>query len=125
MERFHEILNAIAQAIYDKKGANILAIDVRGVSEMTECFIIAEGNVDRHVNAIASAIQEEMKERGLELLHREGVRSGDWAVLDYGEVVVHLFLPDMRHRYDLEQVWREGKVVDVDIAVRAGGTDER
>jgi ribosome-associated protein len=109
-----ETLNRIAQVIYDKKGFNILAIDVQGLSSITDYILIAEGNIDRHVSAIAKAIVEEMEERPL---RAEGVAVGDWAVLDYGEVMVHIFSPNLRERYSLEKLWGESKLVDLEIDV--------
>jgi ribosome-associated protein len=112
-----ETLNAIAQAIFDKKGFNILAIDVRGLSSITDFLLIAEGNVDRHVSSIARAVIDEMAERGEEPVHTEGVRTGDWAVLDFGEITVHIFSPNLRERYSLERLWSESKIIDLNIDV--------
>ena len=112
-----EILNAIAQVIYDKKGFNILALDVRGLSSLTDFLLIAEGNIDRHVASIGHAVVEELRERGNTSVHVEGLRSGDWAVLDYGDIMVHLFTPSQRGRYALERLWVDSKIVDLDIDV--------
>lgn len=113
----YETLNRLAQIVYDKKGFNILAIDVRGFSSITDFLLIAEGNIDRHVSSIARAIIEELGKGGERPLHVEGVQSGDWAVLDYGEVMVHLFSPNLRERYSLERLWSDSKIVDLDIDV--------
>ncbi len=112
-----ETLNAIAQIIYDKKGFNILALDVQGISNITDYLIIAEGNVDRHVTSIAKAIVEEMEERGQSPVHVEGVRTGDWVVIDFSDIMIHLFMPGLRLRYGLERLWGESKIVDLDIDV--------
>ncbi|MES2272962.1 MAG: ribosome silencing factor [Chlamydiota bacterium] len=112
-----ETLNLIAQVIYDKKGFNILALDVRGLSSLSDFFLIAEGNVDRHVIAIARAIVEELNEKGISPLHKEGLRVGDWVVIDYGEIMVHLFMPVLRERYRLERLWAECKIVDLEIDI--------
>jgi ribosome-associated protein len=108
-------LNRIAQVIYDKKGFNILVLDVRGFSTMTDFFIIAEGNVDRHVKALSHAIFDEFSQLGVEPLHVEGQQEGDWAVMDYGDFVIHLFIPELREKYALEELWKKGKIVDVKI----------
>lgn len=113
-------LNTIAQTIYDKKGRNILVLDLQGVSSLTDYVVIAEGNIDRHTRALAIAIKHKLHELGIGPLNIEGEREGDWIVLDYGAIVVHLFVPDLRETYALEQLWHEGKVVDVNIKV----TDE-
>jgi ribosome-associated protein len=115
-----KILDLIAQTIFDKKGFNILAIDVRGISTMTDFFIIAEGNVERHVRALGMAMIDQLNEVGFSVLHAEGNKIGDWIVLDYGEFVIHLFHPDLREKYSLEELWKEGKIVDLSIIVKKG-----
>lgn len=112
-----ETLNAIAQVIYDKKGFNILALDVQGLSSITDFLLIAEGNVDRHVTSIARAVVDELHEKGEKPVHVEGLQTGDWAVLDFGEIVVHIFSPGLRERYSLERLWSESKIVDLDIDI--------
>ena len=108
-------LNEIAQTIFDKKGFNILVLDVRGICTMTDYFIIAEGNVDRHVKALGGAVMDLLTSRGIEPLHMEGQQSSDWVVIDYGDFVVHFFIPELREKYALEELWSEGKVVDVHL----------
>ncbi len=112
------LLNIIAQAIYDKKGFNILALDVRGVSTLTDFFLIAEGNVDKHVIALAKESVAQLKKEGEFPLHVEGLDQGDWVVIDYLEFVIHLFKPGLRDRYRLEELWREGKIVDLVLQER-------
>lgn len=109
-------LNAISQTIFDKKGFNIIALDVRGVCTMTDFFIIAEGNVDRHVKALSQTVAHMMKEKGEQALHIEGERDADWVVLDFGYIVVHLFTSEMREKYAIEDLWRKGRIVDLDLA---------
>lgn len=110
-------LNLIAQIIYDKKGSNIYALDVREISSITDYVIIAEGNVDRHVTSIARAIVDEMIKKGERPLHEEGIQIGDWVVLDFPGIMVHLFMPGLRDKYSLEKLWNQGKIVDLDIEV--------
>jgi ribosome-associated protein len=109
------LLQTICQCIYDKKGFNILTLDVRGVSTMTDYFIIAEGNVERHVQALFGAVYDLLQTQQRKPLHTEGEGMGDWAVLDYGDIVIHFFIPDLREKYRLEQLWKEGRVVDVPL----------
>lgn len=108
-------LTRIAQAVYDKKGSNTLIIDVRNISTMTDYFIIAEGTVDRHVKAISNTIIDELAQLKRTPLHVEGQQEGDWVVVDYGDYVIHLFTPELREKYALEELWRKGQVVDVKI----------
>jgi ribosome-associated protein len=110
-------LSDIAQAIFDKKGFNILVLDVREVCTMTNYFIIAEGHVDRHVNALGVTVIDLLASQGLRPLHVEGQQAADWMVLDYGDFVIHLFIPELREKYALEELWHEGVVVDVEISI--------
>ncbi len=112
-------LHAIAQAIYDKKGSNILALDLRGITGLTDYVIIAEGNVDRHVVAIASHVEQTLGKMGESPAYMEGMESGEWVVIDYIDVMVHIFIPSLRERYRLEELWRKGKIVDLKINLQA------
>jgi ribosome-associated protein len=114
------MLKSIAQMIYDKKGFNILALDVQGLSTITDYLLIAEGNVDRHVMSMARVIVEEMGESGEKPIHAEGLQTGDWVVLDYGQIMVHLFTPGLRAKYSLERLWPDSKLVELDIAKEKG-----
>lgn len=109
------VLNIIGQILFDKKGFNILALDVRGISTLTDYFLIGEGNVDRHVIALAKEVIERLKQEGEVPAHVEGLDQGDWVVIDYLEIVVHLFKPGMREKYRLEELWREGEIVDLNL----------
>lgn len=113
------VLNRIAQAIYDKKGVNILGLDVRGISTLTDYVIIAEGNVDRHVVAIADAVIQVLKEDGYQPVHVEGLQSGEWVVIDFLDIMVHLFSPGLRDKYRLEDLWRDGQIIDLTIDTTA------
>ncbi len=110
-------LDLIAQTIFDKKGVNIFVLDVRHLSTLPDYFIIAEGNVDRHVQAIGDAVIEKMEKAGLKALHVEGRGGADWMVVDFGDAFVHLMTSEVRERYRLELLWSEGKIVDVAIDV--------
>jgi len=116
-----KILDLIGQAIFDKKGSNILVLDVKGISTMTDYFVIAEGNVDRHVKAICQSIRDAMKAQGYQAIHVEGESDADWIVIDFGEFVIHLFVPELREKYALEELWREGKIVDLHITTGKEG----
>lgn len=116
-----KLLDLIAQTIFDKKGFNILALDVRGVSTMTDYFMIAEGNVDRHVKALAQAIIERLEEVGISPLHVEGLQTADWVVLDYGDAIIHLLMQDLREKYALEELWKAGRLVNLHIESKSAG----
>ncbi len=111
------LLHAIAQLIYDKKGMNIIALDVKGLSSLSDFILIAEGSVDRHIAAIAGVIVDELNKQNIQPLFVEGVKSGNWVVLDYGEVTVHIFTPSWREKYRLERLWVDSKIVDLPIDI--------
>ena len=107
------LLQEICERIFDKKGFNIVTLDVRGISSMNDYFIVAEGTVERHVKALATNVMDLLREKNRKPIHIEGNREGDWVVLDYGDVIVHFFIPDLREKYALEQVWTKGKIVEL------------
>ena len=82
---------------------------------MTDYVIIAEGNVDRHVIAIADAIIGVLKEDGTRAIHSEGLQSGDWVVIDFLDIMVHLFTPGLREKYCLEELWKDSQILDLTI----------
>lgn len=118
-------LNTISQLIFDKKGANILALDLRDISTMTEYCIIAEGTVGRHVKAICTALKDTMEELNCTIYHCDGEQDGDWIVMDYSDIIIHLMTPDMREKYALEELWKKAKIVDVQIIVNIEAVKNR
>jgi len=110
-------LQEAAQEIFDRKGFNILGLDLRGQSTMTDYYLIAEGSVDRHVKALASSITDRLEKLGIKAAHVEGEAIGDWIVIDYVDFIIHLFTPATREKYKLEQLWNQSKIVDLKISV--------
>ncbi|WP_213358341.1 ribosome silencing factor [Chlamydiifrater phoenicopteri] len=105
-------LKIVAKAIDDKKGCNTVVLDVRAISELTDFFVFAEGNVGVHVRAIAEYVVSQLKEEcKLSPLYVEGLSHSEWVVLDYGFIVVHLFTSSVRDHYRLEEVWKDGAVI--------------
>jgi ribosome-associated protein len=111
------LLNKIAQAIFDKKGSNILALDVRPCCVESQYVIIAEGSVNKHVRAIARSVEKTMVEESWSVCFYQGMQSDGWVVLDYSLIAVHLFIPEERERYQLEMLWKKSEIVDVVIDV--------
>lgn len=105
-------LDLIVKTLFDKKAMNILILDVRGISTLTDYFIIAEGSSVTHVTALAKTLIEAMKEEGERPAHVEGMKEGDWVVVDFLEIVVHILLPVMRQKYSLERLWQAGNVIE-------------
>lgn len=110
-----ELSVAKAQLVYgaaeEKKARDIVILDLRDASTITDFFVLATGTSRPHLRAIVDAIEERLKESGHRLLHREGSESSGWILLDYGDVIVHVFGEKEREYYDIERLWRNGKVV--------------
>ena len=98
--------------ITDKKGENIVLMDLREVSLIADYFVIGSATNERQLNAITDHIRDELKPRTQRYpLRVEGRGENGWVLMDYGDVVVHLFLPDVRSYYDLEGLWRDANVL--------------
>jgi len=107
-----EIARLIVDLIADRKGENIVLLDLRKVSIITDFFVIASANSDRQLNAIAEHVRDELKHNQQTApLRVEGRGESGWILMDYGDVIVHLFSPSARAYYDLEGLWREGNVL--------------
>jgi ribosome-associated protein len=89
----------------DRKAADMLVMDLRGISNATDYFLVASGTSDMHVRAIAEHIIEELKKEGVRPSHVEGLRTGRWVLIDYIDFVVHVFHPAARDFYQLERLW--------------------
>lgn len=109
------LVKTISQIIYDKKGENILAIDINEVSSVSQAVVIASATIERHAVAIANEIKKRLKDESIFSLAIEGMTHGDWIVMDYQDVIVHIFIPQMREKYDLESLWKEGTLIDTKI----------
>ncbi|HYV45963.1 MAG TPA: ribosome silencing factor [Myxococcaceae bacterium] len=97
----------IAAICQDKKALDVSILDVRGMTSYADYLVLASGESDRQVTAIAEGIDEKLKAQGVRPLGSEGRETGTWVLLDYGEVVVHLFLTEVRASYDLDGLWAD------------------
>jgi ribosome-associated protein len=104
-----------AQALFDKKGINILAFDVNGISNLTDYALIAEGSVDRHVIALANGVINTLEKGGESPIHVEGLDTGDWIAIDYLDYMIHIFQPGLRDKYRLEEIFRDGKIINLNF----------
>ena len=105
-----------ARAALDKKAIDLTVLDVQGVSNVTDYFLVCSGRSAPHVKTIAEAIREELTEDGVRPLHAEGHAESGWVLLDYGDVLMHVFLEDARAYYALERLWGDAPSVPVDGA---------
>lgn len=102
------------KAIDDKKGQDIKIIDIHNVSVIADYFVIASGTNSNQVQAIVDNVEEQLGRAGFEAKQIEGNRNSSWILMDYGDVIVHVFDEENRLFYDLERIWRDGKVLEID-----------
>ena len=114
MNQSKEMAKIAYNALSDKKGEDIKIIDITGISVLADYFIIANGNSDSQVNALVDNVEEELHKAGYPLRQREGQASGNWVLLDFGDIIVHVFDKENRLFYDLERIWKDGKDVTID-----------
>ncbi len=107
-----KLMKEIVKIIDDKKGFDIDVLDLRGLTTMTDYFVIASGTSTKHASSIAEAVDEDLS---VEVSHKEGMRTGTWILLDYLDVVVHVFSREERAYYGLDRIWSDAKKVDVDV----------
>jgi ribosome-associated protein len=96
-----------AQAALEKKAFDITILELKKASSLTDYFLICSGRSDRQVQAIAQSIEEKMGKKGMRPLGEEGMREGRWVLMDYDDVVIHIFYDQVRRYYDLEGLWIE------------------
>ena len=102
------------KAIDDKKGQDIKVIDIHNVAVIADYFVIASGTNSNQVQAIVDNVEEQLGRAGFEAKQIEGNRNSSWILMDYGDVIVHVFDEENRLFYDLERIWRDGKVLEMD-----------
>lgn len=106
-----ELAREIVNSLEDKKGEDIVLIDIKEIASFTDYFVICTGTSDRMLDALANAILDDMRSKHRRKGRKEGLAREGWMVVDYGGVVVHLFSPDQRKFYQLEDLWGDGKVL--------------
>lgn len=102
-----------AKAISSKKGLNIKLIEIGDISSLADYMVIATGTSSTHVKAIADEVEYQLDKAGISVSHIEGYRSNSWILLDYVDVIVHIFSDEAREFYDLERLWQDGKEIDI------------
>lgn len=106
-----QLAKAAVDAASDKKAADIILLDIRDVTTIADYFVICSGNNSRQLQAIADNIDEVLGKQGANVIHREGVAESGWLLLDFGDVIVHIFGAKEREYYRLERLWNEAKTV--------------
>lgn len=108
--------NLIAEAALDRKGLELVALDVSDVTSVADTFVLVTGTSDRHTRAITDSIVEALREQGEKPLGVEGYDEGRWVLIDLGDVVVHVFQADVRADYDLERLWSDAPALEIGAA---------
>jgi ribosome-associated protein len=112
METLDIVKNAV-EALRDKKAEDVTVIDIREVSSIADYFIIANGTNQNQLTAMQDAVDETLYKAGLKVKQVEGNNHSTWILMDYQDIIVHLFSKEDRLFYDLERIWRDGKIIEL------------
>jgi ribosome-associated protein len=119
------LVKPFVRAALGRKARDLLLLDVRQVTSLADVFMLCTGRSNRQVTAIADHIRRYLKERGIRPLYVEGIKEGLWVLLDYGQVVIHVFYEPVRQFYDLEGLWADATRIPLDTVVEdPSGADE-
>jgi ribosome-associated protein len=105
------LAHTIVSSLESKKGEDILLLDLQKIASFTDYFVLCTGTSDRMLDALAEGTMETVRKLHRKRGRKEGESREGWVIVDYGDVVVHLFSPDQREYYDLEELWMDGKVL--------------
>ena len=109
-----QMAQLVCRALDEKKGRDIKVIDIHDVSVIADYFVIASGSNQNQVQAMVDNVQEELFKAGYEMKQMEGYREGNWILLDFGDIIIHIFDKENRLFYDLERIWKDGKEVSIE-----------
>ena len=113
-EQVFEMVKLAKAALEDKKAEEIRVIDISDVSVLADYFIIAGGSNSSQIQALADSVEEKLTRAGMPVKQTEGYETANWILLDFGDIIVHIFDKENRLLYDLERIWRDGKFVNLD-----------
>lgn len=120
MQTFDKV-RLIAESLDDKKGRRIKALKVCALTTISDYFVIASGGSQTQVKALADSVTEKLAEKGIMPVHIEGYNIATWILLDYSDVVVHIFTDETREFYDIERLWTDAEEVEMDFDKKTGG----
>jgi ribosome-associated protein len=116
-KRALELVKVAAAAADSKQGEDLVALDVSGPLPLTDVFLLVSGRNERNVLAIAGEVEDKMIEAGAKPLRREGRQEGRWVLLDFGDIVVHVFHEEDRMYYSLERLWKDCPAIPLEVSV--------
>ena len=108
-----KILQVIQGTLEDAKAKDIVMLDVSKISDFTDCMVVASGTSNRHVTSAADKVVDKLRELGLRPIGTEGHKTGDWVLVDFGDVVVHVMREQVRDFYNLEKLWSDAKDLEI------------
>ncbi len=111
------LVRAAADALAEKKGAEVVLLEVGDLLSITEVFVIVTGTSRPHVQTLTEEVEKRLKELGRRPLREEGRREGEWVLIDYGDFIVHIFQPEQREFYGLERLWGDAPRIEWEPAV--------
>lgn len=112
-EKIKEMALLAVQTLEDKKAEDVCVIDIRSISVIADYFIIAGGNNLSQIQALSDAVEEKLGKAGYPLKQIEGYQTANWILLDFGDIIIHIFDRENRLFYDLERIWQDGRKVDL------------
>lgn len=112
MNQSKEMTRLAVAALEDKKASDVKIIDIEHISTLADYFIIASGTNRNQVQAMADSVEEALSKAGYEPKQIEGYQNANWILMDYGDIVLHVFDEENRLFYDLERIWRDGKLIE-------------
>ena len=107
----NELVHAVVDVIEGKKATNILTLDMRDVTLLADYYVLCDGSSTRQIGSIADELQEELKHKGSKLALMEGTPDSGWMLIDFGSVIVHIFSPEQRAYYQLEELWQDAPIM--------------
>ncbi|MEJ2245590.1 MAG: ribosome silencing factor [Acidobacteriota bacterium] len=119
-----DVLKIALKAADDKKAHDILALDISKIASFASFFLFCTGDSSRQMQAIADEIQKQLKKSGIQSSHIEGYQNSEWILMDYFDLVIHIFSKEARAFYDLERLWRDGKKLDAEKLIKEASGKE-
>ncbi len=114
-----EMLKIAVKAVDDKKASDIVALDISRIASFADYFLLCTGESSRQIQAIADEVERKLREAGVRPAHIEGYRNAEWVLMDYIDLVVHVFSKSARAFYDLERLWRDARKLDAQKLLHA------
>jgi ribosome-associated protein len=109
-----KLVEKITQLIFEKKGSEVKVIELKTVSAIADYFVLCSADSDTQVRAIADNIDKSLRDKGIKLWHKEGTTALQWVLLDYVDIVIHVFQKDIRAYYNLEKLWSDAPIMEVE-----------